>query len=166
MNEILKIPFAAFNNDWDSLQKFLERRGYPPYMITDNLDLRGTNIESLGNLTSVGGGLLLGYSGIKSLGNLTSVGGGLFLSYTGIKSLGNLTSVGGWLDLWSSEIECLGNLTSVGGTMDLRRTKQLKTLGNLTSVGGHLNLDNSPLSRKYTKEQVREMIRVGGYIYF
>ena len=57
MNEILKIPFAAFNNDWNDLQLFLKHRGFPPYMITDDLDLRGTDIESLGNLTSVGGNL-------------------------------------------------------------------------------------------------------------
>jgi hypothetical protein len=166
MNEILKIPFAAFNNDWESLQIFLGRRGYPHYEITDNLDLRGINIESLGNLTSVEGDLFLGYSGIKSLGNLTSVGGGLFLGYTGIKSLGNLTSVGGWLDLWSSEIECLGNLTSVGGTMDLRRTKQLKTLGNLTSVGGYLNLGSTPLTEKYTKNEIQSMVKVGCILYY
>ena len=82
MNEILKIPFAAFDNNWDDLQLFLKHKGNPPYEITDDLDLRGTYIESLGNLTSVGGYLFLCRSKIESLGNLTSVRGSLFLEGT------------------------------------------------------------------------------------
>jgi hypothetical protein len=97
-DDILRIPFAAFN-DWDVLQKFLERRGNPPYMITDDLDLRRTDIESLGNLISVGGSLDMDNSKVKSLGNLTSVGGYLDMENSNIKSLGNLTSVGGDLYL-------------------------------------------------------------------
>jgi hypothetical protein len=98
MNEILKIPFAAFNN-WDDLQLFLKHRGNPPYMITDNLNLYESKVETLGNLTSVGGDLNLAFTKIESLGNLTSVGGNLNLLFSEIKSLGNLISVGGWLDL-------------------------------------------------------------------
>jgi hypothetical protein len=97
--KVLKVPFAAFGNDWDVLQRFLERRGFPPYMIMDDLDLSFSKIESLGSLTSVGGYLDLSETRIESLGNLTSVGGYLDLRDTDIKSLGNLTSVGGSLDL-------------------------------------------------------------------
>jgi hypothetical protein len=82
MNEILKIPFAVFDNDWDDLQLFLKHRGNPPYEITDDLNLSFSKIESLGNLTSVGGTLDLYESKIKSLGNLTSVGGYLDLTDT------------------------------------------------------------------------------------
>jgi hypothetical protein len=39
MENMLQIPFAAFNKDWEVLQKFLSRRGNPPYEITDDLDL-------------------------------------------------------------------------------------------------------------------------------
>ena len=102
--EILKIPFGAFGNDWNLLQKFLERRGYPPYEIIGDLDLRGTPITSLGNLTSVGGYLDLNKTEITSLGNLTSVGGYLDLDKTKITSFGNLTSVGGDLDLYETPI--------------------------------------------------------------
>jgi hypothetical protein len=125
MNDVLKIPFAVFNNNWDDLQLFLKHRGNPPYMITDDLDLR--------------------YSDIKTLGNLTSVGGYLYLRGSGIQSLGNLTSVGGDLNLRFCEIEDFGNLTSVGGNLILR---------------------NTPLSKKYTREEIRSMIEIGGYIYF
>ena len=144
-DDILRIPFVAFGNDWDVLQRFLNRRGNPPYMIMDNLDLRRTDIESLGNLTSVGGDLNLKHSEIESLGNLTSVGGYFNLEGTKIKSLGNLTSVGLSLNLFNSEIE---------------------SLGNLISVGVSLNLYSTPLSRKYpSEEEIRSMVEVGGEIY-
>ena len=143
--QILRVPFVAFGNDWNVLQRFLERRGNPPYMIMDNLDLRRTDIESLGNLTSVGGDLNLKHSEIESLGNLTSVGGYFNLEGTKIKSLGNLTSVGLSLNLFNSEIE---------------------SLGNLISVGVSLNLYSTPLSRKYpSEEEIRSMVKVGGEIY-
>ena len=145
MNEILKIPFAAFNNNWDDLQLFLKHKGNPPYEITDGLDLR--------------------FSGIQSLGNLTSVGGGLDLRFSEIKSLGNLTSVGGGLDLFESNIKSLGNLTSVGGYLNMEYSK-IKDLGNLTSVGGRLYLGKTPLSRKYTEEKIRSIVEVKHKIYF
>ena len=143
--KVLKVPFVAFGNDWDVLQRFLERRGNPPYEITDDLNLYRSDIKSLGNLTSVGGGLNLKHSEIESLGNLTSVGGYFNLEGTKIKSLGNLTSVGLSLNLFNSEIE---------------------SLGNLISVGVSLNLYSTPLSRKYpTEEEIRSMVEVGGDVY-
>ena len=143
--KIIRIPsFKFFNNDWDLLQKFLERNGNPPYSIGGNLFLQFTPIESLGNLTSVGGALKLQFTPIESLGNLESVGGNLDLSNTPIESLGNLTSVGGYLDLQGTPIKSLGNLISVGGDLDLRDT---------------------PLSKKYTEEEIRQMVDVGGGIY-
>ena len=102
--EVLHIPSLDVFGDWETLQKFLERRGYPLYSIGGNFNLYGTKIESLGNLTSVGG----------------------------------------YLDLDRTNIESLGNLTSVGGDLDLSRT---------------------PLSKKYTIEEIRNMVKVGGDIY-
>ena len=142
--KVLRVPFAVFNNDWDVLQKFLERRGNPPYEITDDLNLYKSNI--------------------KSLGNLISVGGYLDLYKSEIKSLGNLTSVGGYLDLINSKIESLGNLTSVGGDLNLYGSK-IESLGNLTSVGGYLDLKDTPLSKKYTEEEIRSMVEVGSEVY-
>ena len=104
--KVLRIPsFKFFNNDWDLLQKFLERNGNPPY------------------------------------------------------------SIGGDLDLYNTPIESLGNLISVGGNLDLRYTL-IESLGNLESVGGNVFLKETPLSKMYTKEQIREMVNVGGEIYF
>ena len=143
--EILQIPSLDVFGDWKTLQKFLERRGNPLFSIGGNLDLEGMKIKSIGNLTSVGGYLNLYGTKIESLGNLTSVGGYLYLRATNIKSLGNLTSVGGSLYLNVCE-----NLTS---------------LGDLTSVGGDLYLQTTPISKKYTREQLRQMVEVGGDIH-
>jgi hypothetical protein len=45
MTEILKIPFAAFGNNWDDLQLFLKHRGNPSYEITGDLDLKSNPLE-------------------------------------------------------------------------------------------------------------------------
>ena len=98
--KVLRIPsLKIFNNDWFLLQKFLEKKGNPPYSIKGDLDLEKTPVESLGNLQSVGGYLSLQDTSIESLGNLKSVGGYLNLAYTSIESLGNLQYVGGDLHL-------------------------------------------------------------------
>ena len=102
---------------------------------------------------------------LESKGNPPySIGSDLFLGGTPIKSLGNLQSVGGYLDLSRTPIESLGNLRSVGGYLYLRYTP-IKSLGNLTSVGGNLNLKYTPLSKMYTKQQIRQMVNVGGEIF-
>ena len=143
--KVLRIPsLKFFNDDWFLLQEFLETKGNPPYSIGGDLDLRKTPIESLGNLTSVGGNLVLW--GIP------------------IKSLGNLQSVGGYLDLMNTPIESLGNLTSVGGNLVLGRTP-IESLGDLQSVGGNLYLNDTPISKKYSEEEIRQMVNVGGKIY-
>ena len=167
--KVLEIPnLRIFGKNrevaWIRLQEFLEKRGNPPYSIGGDLDLLRTRIESLGNLTSVGVDLDLKYTPIESLGNLTSVGGYLDLRETQIKSLGNLQSVGVDLDLLRTPIESLGNLTSVGGNLDLEKTP-IESLGNLKSVGNTLYLMRTPLSKKYTEEEIRQMVDVGGKIY-
>ena len=142
--KVLHIPsLKFFNDDWFILEKFLDHKGNPPYSIGGDLDLRKTPIESLGNLTSVGGDLDL-YD-------------------TPIKSLGNLQSVGGYLDLGRTPIESLGNLQSVGGYMDLEHTS-IKSLGNLQSVGGKLDLRETPISKKYSEQEIRQMVNVDGEI--
>jgi len=98
--EVLHIPsLKYFNNDWNSLQEYLESEGNPPYSIGGNLNLVGLKVESLGNLVSVEHDLYAYDTPLKSLGNLTSVGGLLDLSNTQIESLGNLSFVGGSLVL-------------------------------------------------------------------
>ena len=164
--EVLQISSLNVFGGWESLQKLLERKGNPLYSFEGYLNLRGTNIESLGSLTSVGGSLFLnGCENLTSLGSLTSVGSSLDLRGTNIESLGNLTSVGGSLDLRTTNIESIGALTSVGGNLNLTGCKKLTSLGNLTSVGGILDLKRTPISRKYSRAEIRQMVKVDGDIY-
>jgi hypothetical protein len=48
--------------------------------------------------------------------------------------------------------------------LDLRGTP-IESLGNLQSVGGYLDLKYTPSSKKYTEEEIRQMVDVGGKIY-
>ena len=93
-----------------------------------------------------------------------TIGGNLDLEGTPIESLGNLISVEGYLDLSNTPIEYLENLESVGGGLALYGTP-IKSLGNLQSVRLNLFLINTPLSKKYTEEEIRQMVDVGGDIY-
>jgi hypothetical protein len=120
---VFHIPSVELFGDWDSLKKYLKKKGNPPYSIGGNLDLRDYNVKSLGNLISVGGDLNLGAISIQSLGDLTSVGGDLFINYSKVESL-----------------------------------------GDLTSVGGDLIMYNTPLSKIYSEEQIRQMIKIGGKV--
>jgi hypothetical protein len=92
------------------------------------------------------------------------INGDLSLYGTPIQSLGNLKTVGGSLYLYGTPIQSLGNLESVGGGLDLENT-QIQSLGNLKSVGGYLDLLGTPLSKKYSEEEIREMVSVVGEIY-
>jgi hypothetical protein len=39
------------------------------------------------------------------------------------------------------------------------------SLGNLSYVGNSLFLKKTPLSKKYTEEEIRQMVDIGGDIY-
>jgi hypothetical protein len=102
---------------------------------------------------------------LKSKGNPPySIGGNLYFEDSSIEFLGNLISVEGDLYLYNTPIKSLGNLTSVGDDLDLQGTS-IRSLGNLISVGGDLDLHGTPLSMMYTKEQIGQMVYVGGNIY-
>ena len=51
----------------------------------------------------------------------------------------------------------------VNGHLDLRGTK-IKSLGNLQTVGGYLDLSRTSLSKKYSEQEIREMVSVGDEI--
>jgi len=82
-----------------------------------------------------------------------------------IKSKGNPPySIGDDLYLNDMPIESLGSLHSVGGNLDLKGT-MIKSLGKLKSVGSSLSLVNTPLSKKYTGEEIRQMVDVGHFVF-
>ncbi len=144
--QILKIPgLKFFNNDWNVLQMFLESQGNPRYSIGGDLNLRDSDVKSLGNLVRVEGDLNLSFSDIETLGNLERVEGGLDLSNSDVKTLGNLVRVDSYLYLYN----CI----------------KLQSLGNLEYVGRNLDLKSTPLSKKYTEEKIRDMVEVGRNIF-
>ena len=136
------------------------------YSVEGYLDLYYCyNLTSLGDLSHVGEWLDLRHTKIISLGNLTHVGEWLDLRGTNITSLGRLQHVGGHLDLEECEnLTSLGNLTHVGENLYLRGTK-VTSLGNLQHVGGSLFLNETPIAKKYSKEEIRKMVNVKGNIY-
>ena len=86
----------------------------------------------------------------------------LYNSY--ITSLGNLQSVNGYLDLSGCKnLTSLGNLQSVNGHLGLSITN-ITSLGNLQSVGGHLHIARTPISKKYSEEEIRQMVHFEGEI--
>ena len=89
--------------------------------------------------------------------------GDLDLRNTPIISLpNNLTKVGGLLDLSGTPITSLpDNLTKVEGDLDLTNSLITSLPDNL-KVGGHLNLRKTPLSTKYSKDEIRKMIEDKG----
>jgi len=123
----------------------------PSSMTKEELDIKGD--------------LDLGSSKIQSLPNDLTVGGNLNLSYTKIKSLPNGLTVGKSLNLSGSKIESLPNGLRVRGSLYLRYSI-IESLPNDLTVGGYLDLENTPISKKYTKEEIRKMVpNVKGSIY-
>jgi hypothetical protein len=140
MNQkILKIPYAAFREDWDLLQKFLKMKGNPKYIIVGNVDLRDRqDISDLKNLVGVEGYLWLSRSSVESLGELQFVDGDLMLwGCQNIKTLGKLKKVVRDLDLGFSSIESLGELEYVGGNLYIRGANIPQSeLDKVNVVGG------------------------------
>ena len=121
-DNILKIPYISVGNDWDLLQKYIKKKGNPPYILVGKIDLAGRkDIISLGSLFGVDGDLLMNGTSVETLGNLVFVTGYLKCNNTPLKSLGNLTSAKS-LDADNTELMSLGNLSSIKSFISLRNT--------------------------------------------
>jgi hypothetical protein len=134
-----------------------------------DLDLSKTPLEFLpDDLTSVGGDLDLSFSKIKKLPDkLRKIGGYLWLRRTPLEFLPEeLTSVGGDLDLLKSKIKKLPDkLEKIGGSLWLDNTS-IKHLPENLIIDWNLFLFHTPLSEKYTEDEIRKMVKyIGGDIY-
>ena len=160
-------PFDDFfENDWNLVLNFMNRYPNKKFYYPGDLYLGESDIETLGNLVKVEGKLdLYGNESFQSLGKLKHVGSWLNLLYCkNLKSLGDLEYVGGYLDLRETNIKSLVNLEYVGGWLDIGDSN-VESLGNLEYVGGFLSLGYTPLSKKYTIEEIRNMVEVVGKVY-
>lgn len=121
-DKILKIPYITVGDDWGLLQKYIERKGNPPYILIGIIDLSGRkNITSLGSLVGVEGDLRINGTSVETLGNLIFVTGYLKCNNTPLESLGNLTSVHS-ISADNTQLKSLGNLTSVKGFISVKNT--------------------------------------------
>jgi len=103
------------------------------------------------------GDLDLSDTPITSLPDNLKVGGYLDLSGTPITSLPDNLKVGGNLDLSGTKITSLPDNLEVGGYLDLSGTKITSLPDNL-EVGGYLDLRDTPISKKYTNEEIKNII--------
>ena len=114
-----------------------------------------TNLDSLTNITSIGGSLFIGYntvlSNIDGLTNLNSIGKSLSIisnpTLPNIDGLDHLNSIGEGLSLEFngalSNIDGLTNLTTVGDSLAIFWNASLNNIDgliNLNSVGGFLDI--------------------------
>ncbi len=145
-----------------------------------DLDLRGSSIEFLPkNLTEVNGDLLLyRCKNLKSLPSGLKVKGSLKLTNTSITELPQDLEVGRSIYLSGSLIEKLPENLTVNGRLHLDGCKNITSLPNGLKikyslyiqdsnieelppdleVGGILILYRTPLSRNYSRDEIRKMV--------
>jgi|694.fasta_scaffold31821_10 hypothetical protein len=167
--QVLTIPnLSIFGNKpetmWNTLQKYIKKKGNPPYRIVGNLDLSRTPIESLGSLRYVSGSLNISNSNVKSLGDLELVGKTFKAANSLLESLGNLKVVGLDCDLTNTNIDSMGNLVEVGGSLSIEDTK-VESFGKLVYVGKDLYITGTPINRRLNKVEIRNILQIGRYIY-
>jgi hypothetical protein len=134
-----------------------------------DLDLYKTPLEFLPeSLTYVGGCLNLSFSKIKKLPDkLEKIGRSLWLRRTPLEFLPDeLTGIGGYLDLTFSRIKKLPDkLEKIEMGLYLSATPIDQLPVNL-SIGENLSISQTPLSQKYTEDEIRKMVKhIGGDIY-
>jgi hypothetical protein len=103
---------------------------------------------------NVKGDLVLNHSSIESLPNGLRVKGDLSLFGTAIKSLPEGLYVDGWMDVSHTYIESLPNNLYVGGDLWFKYSNIGEIPKNLY-VGGELDIEETPLAKKYTDEEIR-----------
>jgi len=129
-----------------------------------DLILSDSPVEKLpDNLMKVGGSLSLINTPVKELPDNLKVGGHLFLHGTQIEELPYNLKVDGSLDLENTQVEKLPDNLKIGKGLILDNTP-IKQLPNNLELRS-LSLRNTPLSRKYTKQQIKDLIeQKGGYV--
>jgi hypothetical protein len=131
-----------------------------------NLNLSDTPIQSLPPGFKVGGNLYLDNTSIQSLPPGLEVRGSLMLSNTSIQSLSPGLKVKGNLYLTNCKnLKSLPDDLKVEGALYLTNTS-IQSLSPGLKVGGGLYLMNTPISKKYTEEEIQKMVPdVKGDIY-
>lgn len=86
------------------------------------------------------------------------------ISYTDIKSLPDNLIFYGDLNIEGCEFKILPDDLQVSGALNIQFTL-IDTIPNNLTVGSHIFMKGTPLSKKYSKEEIKQMIEeMGGYI--
>jgi hypothetical protein len=129
-----------------------------------SLNLSNAPITSLPDNLKVEGNLDISRTKITSLPNNLQVGS-LYAGYTAITSLPDDLKVENFLEVGRTKITSLPNNLQIKGVLDISYTK-ITSLPKDLQVGKDLYLYNTPLSRKYSQEEIRQMVPgVKGYIF-
>jgi hypothetical protein len=103
---------------------------------------------------NIKGDLDLNQSSIESLPNGLRVKGHLWLFGSGIKTLPEGLYVDGWMDVSHTYIKSLPDNLYVGGHLWFKYSSIGEIPKNLY-VGGELDIEETPLAKKYTDEEIR-----------
>jgi hypothetical protein len=96
--------------------------------------------------------------------NLLKVGGDLNLKNTQITSLPDNLRVNGYLKIIRTPIILLPNNLKVNGDMDLIYCK-IDSIPNNLQIENDLTIFDTPLNKKYTEEEIKQIIEdKGGYV--
>jgi hypothetical protein len=149
--------------------------------INGNLDLEGASIKSLPNNLTINGKLNLNWTReIKSLPNNLTVRS-LEAQNSNITTIPADIQIIKYLDLSDSEINSLPENFSTNCFVNLQDTSIKSLPNNLTvnndvtlngslinsipkklQISGYLDLRNTPISKKYTKDEIRKLIEKNG----
>lgn len=129
------------------------------------LDLRDAPITQLPDNLTVRGDLVLIGTQIAVLPRNLKVEGGLWLTHTPISKLPDNFEVGRDLFLSDTNITVLPNNLKVGRDLFVEKL-ELQVLPSSLEVEGDLWMRYTPISQKYTEQDIREMVPgVKGAIY-
>ena len=134
------------------------------YRYDGRLELKNTNIKKLPKDFYVGNSLFLsGCEQLTELPDKLHVSGRLDLDYcTQITELPNDLYVRMTFSLMHTKITKLPDNLYVGGRLIIKECAKLKKLPKNLFVGDDLYIGNIPLSKKYTDEQIYEMVASTG----
>jgi len=129
--------------------------------VNGTLDLSNTPITSLPNGLTVNGTFNLRNTPITSLPVSLTFGGSLYLQKTQITSLPDGFTVNGALDLEKTKITSLPDNLTVRDSLFLS-DNNIKSLPAGLKVGGSIHLKNTPISKKYSENEIHKMIQDKG----
>jgi hypothetical protein len=125
--------------------------------VSGDIELLNTSITSLPDNLNIDGNLWLTSMMITTIPSSLKVGGYIRIENTEITSLPDNFKTNGDLSLHYALITSLPNNLDIGLDLSIYDTP-LTTIPKNLKVNGNLTLVNTPISKKYTKEQLKQML--------